>query len=125
MNDQVENEHQGAHVVNAVCGIQKIGTQIEALANLFEVLLGKDLPSTFSKEKGWAQPVRAEYLDDDGAEANWVYGRWLYQYLVAGGGERRLRNPIYVGLDFVLYYETIMSVVGKQPVILVAGNTEG
>lgn len=124
INEHFEQEVQGAYVVDAVCGIQKIGAQIEALADLFEVVLARDLPAHF-RNRGMTRPVRALYLSDDGPDPSWVYRRWLYQYVVAGGGDKRLHNPIYVALDFILYDEAIMSVVGKRPVIFVAGNTEG
>lgn len=124
MHMDSENNNQGAHVVHAVRGVQQIGRQIEALANLFESVLAKDVPKYFG-EQGMPRPVKASYLDDDGPDATWAYGRWLYQYLVAGGGEQRVHNPIYVALDFILYDEAIMSVVGERPVIFVAGNTQG
>lgn len=112
----------GALVVDAVRCVQNLGKQIEALVDVFAINLHREV-ADLARELG--KPLGVTEGTDGGPDPDWVYARWHWNYVVAGGGASRKRYPSYLALDFVLDDDRAEKVLGKQPLIYVLCCSEG
>lgn len=111
----------GAQVVEAVRGVQKVWEQIEALVDVFAMNLRRAVPAF----DGRVSKLSVTDGDSDGPDAGWVYERWHWNYVIAGGGESRKHHPSYLALDFVLHDDVTEKVIGNQPVVYVLCCSDG
>lgn len=111
----------GAQVVDAVRGVQKLGKQIEALVDVFAMNLRREVAALASR----VGKLGVTDGNSNGPGAGWVDERWHWNYVVAGGGESRRRYPSYLALDFVLDDDVTEKVIGKQPMVYVLCCSDG